>query len=622
MEFDFTNDNTQTAYIAFGDAVPTGSYVVPEGVTVYNNGTVAATGETISLSQSTVFELTSGQAISGVDVSDFQSGKFLVSFGQTLTSLDNTEFNQGAGGDSTTRWDKIEASIYPANSGQNNALDLTAADFTSIGFKVQDLTNPSDDSLQTSTVPMVQAFESIANAALINGTVTNAGTVYNDYAVITGSDGVYVPQFGTDVLRIISPSTVPQPGTSAYNNLDAYIASAETAMGTITVSGEYDLSGSTPATETQAYSFTTAFDNAGDLIMVSNSVASNGIPAGQTIEITAAEMPTAVTGDNPSYTVDGVAANIGNNDVYAAAVRDILGGFAFGFVDSSEVIPGTTLTFAQAAQDPSVGTADWYGAQVTTAAAFANAQPDQPTFYNQYAAAIASLGDAYGFPFSDLIVNGPQLDPQSTDTVAITIQSDSVACFVQGTGIATAAGAVAVEDLVIGDRVLTVDGTEDTIRWIGRRTVDCTRHPKPEQVWPVRVAAGAFAPQLPVRDLFLSPDHAIYAEGVLVPIKHLINGHTVAQQRPAAVTYFHVELARHNVLLAEGLPAESYLDTGDRDAFANGGGATRLHPAWGSAARDIALFLEVCGFAPLTVAGPAVERLRARLAGKDGLEAA
>jgi hypothetical protein len=193
---------------------------------------------------------------------------------------------------------------------------------------------------------------------------------------------------------------------------------------------------------------------------------------------------------------------------------------------------------------------------------------------------------------------------------------------VQGTGIATAAGAVAVEDLVIGDRVLTVDGTEDTIRWIGRRTVDCTRHPKPEQVWPVRVAAGAFAPQLPVRDLFLSPDHAIYAEGVLVPIKHLINGHTVAQQRPAAVTYFHVELARHNVLLAEGLPAESYLDTGDRDAFANGGGATRLHPAWGSAARDIALFLEVCGFAPLTVAGPAVERLRARLAGKDGLEAA
>ena len=67
------------------------------------------------------------------------------------------------------------------------------------------------------------------------------------------------------------------------------------------------------------------------------------------------------------------------------------------------------------------------------------------------------------------------------------------------------------------------------IIWIGRREVDCTRHPKPRKVWPVRVAAGAFGPGRPHTDLFLSPDHAVYVNEVLIPIRHLINGSTIAQ---------------------------------------------------------------------------------------------
>lgn len=239
----------------------------------------------------------------------------------------------------------------------------------------------------------------------------------------------------------------------------------------------------------------------------------------------------------------------------------------------------------------------------------------------------------YTLSMYDAVDANGTLTPVTSDSQALVLnvqtgangQADNsfaIACFAQGTRIGTPDGAVAVEDLAIGDCVLTLAGTRETIRWIGQREVDCTRHPQPEQVWPVCVAAGAFGPQLPIRDLFMSPDHAIYAEGVLVPIKHLVNGHSIAQRRVAAVTYFHIELAHHDVVLAEGLPVESYLDTGDRNAFANGGGATTLHPAWGSAARDIALFLEVCGFAPLTVAGPPVERLRARLAGKDSGKAA
>jgi collagen type I/II/III/V/XI/XXIV/XXVII alpha len=90
----------------------------------------------------------------------------------------------------------------------------------------------------------------------------------------------------------------------------------------------------------------------------------------------------------------------------------------------------------------------------------------------------------------------------------------------------------------------------------------------------------------PHRDLFLSPDHAVFANGVLIPVKYLINGASIAQMRVDAVTYFHVELPRHEALLAEGLAAESYLDTGNRGDFVNQGESMRLHPDFASVIRD------------------------------------
>ena len=104
-----------------------------------------------------------------------------------------------------------------------------------------------------------------------------------------------------------------------------------------------------------------------------------------------------------------------------------------------------------------------------------------------------------------------------------------VACFAEGTRIETAAGLVAVETLSVGQRVLTNDGCQEPIVWLGQRTVRCGRHPKPETVWPVRVRAGAFGENVPSRDLYLSPDHAVFVNDVLVPVKLLINGTSIAQ---------------------------------------------------------------------------------------------
>ncbi len=152
------------------------------------------------------------------------------------------------------------------------------------------------------------------------------------------------------------------------------------------------------------------------------------------------------------------------------------------------------------------------------------------------------------------------------------------ACFAAGTHIATPRDSVPVEALRAGDTVMTAFGAQADVKWVGYRHVACNRHPRPGDVWPVRIVAGAFGPGRPARDLWLSPDHAVFTDGVLIPIRYLINGRTIRQERRAEVTYFHVELASHDVLLAEGLPCESYLDTGNRSAFANGCAALELHP--------------------------------------------
>jgi hypothetical protein len=188
-----------------------------------------------------------------------------------------------------------------------------------------------------------------------------------------------------------------------------------------------------------------------------------------------------------------------------------------------------------------------------------------------------------------------------------------LACFAAGTRIATARGDVAVEHLHIGDHALT-SSRDNTlvalpIRWIGHRRIDLARHPRPDQVRPIRIRRGAFANDVPNRDLLLSPDHAIYAEGVLIPVRYLVNKRMIVADRHIRfIEYYHVELDRHAILIAEDMQVESYLDTGDRSFFGNGGKSIVLHP-------DFAIRTwEAAGCAPLVVAGAEVAAIRDRLA--------
>jgi autotransporter passenger strand-loop-strand repeat protein len=193
--------------------------------------------------------------------------------------------------------------------------------------------------------------------------------------------------------------------------------------------------------------------------------------------------------------------------------------------------------------------------------------------------------------------------------VVVAAEVSAAPCYRAGTRILTARGEVVVEALRVGDLVPTVLGEALVpIVWVGRREVDCARHPHPAKVWPVRVAAGAFGPGRPHSALFLSPDHAVYVEDVLIPIRCLINGSTIAQVRVERVTYCHLELAEHDVVLAEGLPAESFLDMRDGSAYANRPGPVRLYPDFS------ARMWEAFGCARLVVTGPEVLAARALVA--------
>jgi len=202
--------------------------------------------------------------------------------------------------------------------------------------------------------------------------------------------------------------------------------------------------------------------------------------------------------------------------------------------------------------------------------------------------------------------------PLTSTSSTLTLTVNAAPCFALGTRIATARGHVPVENLIAGDLVQTASGQMAPVIWLGHRRVECHAHPRPHDVMPVRVRPGAFGPGMPAQDLVLSPDHAVFVDGVLVPVRYLLNGATVLQEDVAQVTYFHVELPRHDVLLAEGMPCESFLDTGNRGSFANGGQPIALHP-------DFALRVwesEAC--APLVREGAALAEIRRRALWRAG----
>jgi hypothetical protein len=144
------------------------------------------------------------------------------------------------------------------------------------------------------------------------------------------------------------------------------------------------------------------------------------------------------------------------------------------------------------------------------------------------------------------------------------------ACYCAGTLIQTPDGSAKVETLAIGDSVVTADGRTMPVRWIGRNTVS-TRFADPLRVLPIRIKAGALGDSIPARDLLVSADHAVLVEDILIQAGALVNGVSILREQnvPETFTYYHVELADHALILAEGAPAETFVDNISRMGFDN-----------------------------------------------------
>jgi len=157
-----------------------------------------------------------------------------------------------------------------------------------------------------------------------------------------------------------------------------------------------------------------------------------------------------------------------------------------------------------------------------------------------------------------------------------------IACFLRGTMIATPAGEREVEALQAGDLVITLDGTAKPVKWIGHRSYEAEFGATEAFVRPVVFKAGSLGAGLPVRDLKVSPQHAMLIDGVMVPAAALVNGVSIVRDESRSdVTYFHIEMDGHEAVFAEGAASETFVDHDSRAMFDN---ADEYNLVYGTAA--------------------------------------
>ena len=189
------------------------------------------------------------------------------------------------------------------------------------------------------------------------------------------------------------------------------------------------------------------------------------------------------------------------------------------------------------------------------------------------------------------------------------VTEDGTPCYCRGTLILTDKGEVAVERLKIGDRLFTKSGALRPIKWIGTRSYSGRYAAGNRDVLPVLITAGALEDNVPRRDVWVSPLHAMYLDDVLIPAFALINGTSIVQADAVdQVEYFHVELDTHDVIVAEGTLAESFLDDDSRGMFHNADEHRRLYPD------DVRKPAAYC--APVVEDGALLETVRARIAAR------
>lgn len=400
---------------------------------------------------------------------------------------------------------------------------------------------------------------SAASSGSDSSNVVSSGATLSG-AVVSSGDTLSVSAGGTIVgATVLSGGTLDVAGTDSgsvisaggVENITGHV-SGGTIYGTQTlatsgasISNETVLSGGTVDITIKGVTATGITLDGGSLSIDGNSVASNTVlKDGGTLDLLSSKA--SVTG-SPEFAGAGTLIQSVAPSSTAYGVQAVISGFeADDTIDLQGMGSAATLSSVTSGGNTLVTVTDGKTSETLT-------------FAGDYAADFFVLGaDSAG---------------------GLTVTAEGTPCYCPGTAILSETGERPVETLEIGDRLITRDGAIRPIRWIGRRAYDGRFAAGRADIMPVRITAGALGEGLPYRDLVISPLHAMFLDGVLVPAHALVNGRTITQaEQVDVVEYIHIKLETHDIIFAEGAASETFIDDGSRGMFHNAREYAELYP--------------------------------------------
>lgn len=361
-----------------------------------------------------------------------------------------------------------------------------------------------------------------------------AGTTYS--AVSSGGQTIYEYKSGGQVFSSTTPPLL-QNGDTLYIEANAVASGIETTTGSdayIYVSNGGELLSSTI--------------DAGYLYVSSGGVASGNTENAVVEQInrggSSIDETVLFTGNLPGYLTAYAGATVASDTVISSGLIETLAGAT---LTSITVGSGGVVSNFASATDITVNSGGLLINSGTVS--------DFTISSGGLISGFGTYGSGGLYPYAGIVGDAPDITPL---------------CFYPGTRLHTPTGTVAVEEVTAGMLLLTASGAARPVRWLGRSEAS-TRFADPLRVLPIRIKARALGDGLPTRDLLVSPDHAIFLRGLLIQAAALVNDRTILRESdvPECFTYYHVELATHELLIAEGVPAESFVDNVDRMHFSN-----------------------------------------------------
>jgi Hint domain len=542
-----------------------------------STGTLKLNGNTATLTISTAATIGAGNVLLAGTGATLTDAAGLTLAGGTISGTGSLAANTAVSGSGTIAVGVSTAGTITASGG---VLDLTGA----VSGRTLSIANVAGSTLKIDSTTSTSAAIALTTT---NETLEIGNGTFTDSALETVAGGTLKVDGSSSILNLGAGLTVSS-GTFTQSG------------GTVAVTGTATFSGGTDSLSNGSFSTTANVSIAsgvtltagGEVLSSTGGLAiagvlrgtgkSTGVVSGAGTVIASGgvlELVSNVTSTSTTFDIDSVNGSVLKVDGTTASnvtftflggtgileLADVSGGMLQGF--SGRIAGLTVSSTSTPTNDIDIPVAAATDALISgSTLTVLNGATTVATI----ALSSAPAAGVYGHVQTDSVLGGYD------------IFLSNVPCFCLGTRIATLRGDIAVEDLVAGDWVLTARDQQSEPRpvvWIGRRSIDLTRHANPHQAMPIRICANAIAAGQPRRDLLVSPEHALYLDGMLIPARLLVNGGSIVQETSCrAVTYYHVELDCHDILVAEGLAAESYLDTGNRGMFENANAPLVLHP--------------------------------------------